>query len=372
MKYKGLLIVFLLLAATIPTLPYDFPTVHAAPVINFVYPTPDNLSVVQTSAIINVTVSGTSISSVKVILNGISYNMTLNTSLPSNSVCANYTISGEGIYTYQILAIDSGILYYSETRVLTIVSTLGAQIVPSGTHSYTIPGVGVNVEVSTSKAFEIYVGKYLSNPGGSISFSAVEFIDVKVNDTSNINYVYVKLSYSKSQIKGLAETSLKFYWWDGSKWVKCSDTGVDTVNSYIWMNITQTSTPSISQLTKSPFGAGGTAPKPKIRVYKSTSLNVEYEVSDSMIHLYLNATTLDGKPLNGVAELWAYKQVNTHIGKVYCFTYVAEYEVTNGSLTIEYPLHKGVNGFLVSFDPDNPLYAPLFYEGGRSPIWVQV
>ncbi|MBS7629015.1 hypothetical protein KEJ23_03460 [Candidatus Bathyarchaeota archaeon] len=48
--------------------------------------------------------------------------------------------------------------------------------------------------------------------------------------------------------------TLKLYWWTGSGWVACSDTGVDTVKNYIWARITATSTPNLNQLTGTPFG----------------------------------------------------------------------------------------------------------------------
>jgi hypothetical protein len=46
----------------------------------------------------------------------------------------------------------------------------------------------------------------------------------------------------------------------GSAWQPRSDTGVDTVNNYIWARITATSTPNLSQLVGSIFGGGGVKP----------------------------------------------------------------------------------------------------------------
>jgi hypothetical protein len=57
----------------------------------------------------------------------------------------------------------------------------------------------------------------------------------------------------------VAESSLKLYWWNGASWVVCSNTGVDTVNNYIWANISATSTPSVAQLTGTLFGGGSLA-----------------------------------------------------------------------------------------------------------------
>ena len=47
------------------------------------------------------------------------------------------------------------------------------------------------------------------------------------------------------------------YWWDGSAWVPCSDTGVNTRENYIWAKIRADTTPSLSDLKGTPFGAAG-------------------------------------------------------------------------------------------------------------------
>jgi len=52
---------------------------------------------------------------------------------------------------------------------------------------------------------------------------------------------------------------------DGADWVECSDTGVNTANTdaysgYIWARIRTDTTPSLDDLTGTPFSAAGTAP----------------------------------------------------------------------------------------------------------------
>ena len=53
------------------------------------------------------------------------------------------------------------------------------------------------------------------------------------------------------------EQSLKLRWWNGSSWVTCSDSGVDTSDNYVWAKIGSDTTPTLIQLTETPFGAGG-------------------------------------------------------------------------------------------------------------------
>ena len=47
------------------------------------------------------------------------------------------------------------------------------------------------------------------------------------------------------------------YWWDGSRWVPCSDTGVNIYENYIWARIRGDTTPRLADLTGAPFGAAG-------------------------------------------------------------------------------------------------------------------
>ena len=51
------------------------------------------------------------------------------------------------------------------------------------------------------------------------------------------------------------EEQLKMYYWDGTKWAVCSNTGVNTAENYIWVKITSTTTPSLSDLAGTPFAA---------------------------------------------------------------------------------------------------------------------
>ncbi len=237
--------------------------------------------------------------------------------------------------------------------------------------------MSVIVEKGGAGKPEIDVEKYTSNPGGKTPFKPVKFIDVKLNDSSNLDYIFLKVYYTDSEISGLNESSLKLYWWNGSEWIQCSDTGVNETGNYVWANITSTSIPTLSQLTGTVFSPGEPKPpKPKpqikIKTYKPTILNVNYTVVNNTAIFNITASTEDGKPLNGTIELWAWKKIDTSLGKMYVFTYTEKYSVVNGIIAIEYPLHSGLNGFLIEFIPENPDYAPLFYKGGREPIWIEI
>ena len=59
---------------------------------------------------------------------------------------------------------------------------------------------------------------------------------------------------------GLDESGLRMYWWTGTAWIPCSDTGVNAAENYIWARIDEMTTPSLRDLTETPFGAAGRPP----------------------------------------------------------------------------------------------------------------
>ena len=68
----------------------------------------------------------------------------------------------------------------------------------------------------------------------------------------------IKLYYTDDEISGMDESSLKLHWWNGSAWAECSDSGVNMtdINSYsgyIWARIRDDTTPTLDNLTGTPF-----------------------------------------------------------------------------------------------------------------------
>ncbi|MEM2106339.1 MAG: right-handed parallel beta-helix repeat-containing protein [Candidatus Bathyarchaeia archaeon] len=146
----------------------------------------------------------------------------------------------------------------------------------SGVDSKTVPAgatttvgskdLGVSADVTTTTGTPtVTVATYTSNPGGKPTFSALgKYVDVHIDNAAGVTQILIKVYYTDAEVaaSGITESTLKLYWWTGSAWVACSDTGVDTVNNYIWARITATSTPNLNQLTGTPFGAGGVKPAP--------------------------------------------------------------------------------------------------------------
>jgi len=119
-----------------------------------------------------------------------------------------------------------------------------------------------NVEVEVSGSAEVYVATYESNPGARFMGDIGNYIDVYVPDVSHLTELEIRKYYTDEEIEalGLDERSLRLYWWSGTDWIVCSETGVNTEENYIWARITRDTTPSLSDLTGTPFGAAGRPP----------------------------------------------------------------------------------------------------------------
>ena len=104
--------------------------------------------------------------------------------------------------------------------------------------------------------------KYADNPGTGFSGDIGKYIDVHIDDDTNVTEIEIWLYYTNAEIEGLNELSLKLYWWDGSDWTECSDSGVNPADTngysgYIWAKIRGDTTPDLDDLTGTPFGGGG-------------------------------------------------------------------------------------------------------------------
>ena len=118
------------------------------------------------------------------------------------------------------------------------------------------------VGVYVSGTAEVYVATYEYNPGARLAGSIENYIDVYVPDITGLDELEIRKYYTDDEIAalGLDEGSLMLYWWDGSAWIPCSDTGVNTEENYIWAKIRDDTTPKLTELTGTPFGAASRPP----------------------------------------------------------------------------------------------------------------
>jgi hypothetical protein len=111
----------------------------------------------------------------------------------------------------------------------------------------------------------ITVAKYDSNPGRGFAGSTGKYIDVHVDDPAGVTEIEIRVYYTDAEIGGLVESSLILRWWDGTRWLGCSDTGVNTTDippysGYIWAKIRNDTIPTLAQLSGTVFGGSGRVP----------------------------------------------------------------------------------------------------------------
>jgi len=112
----------------------------------------------------------------------------------------------------------------------------------------------------TNDDVTITILNYESNPGAGFEGDVGKYIDVHIDDSSGVRSLHIKMYYSLDELKGKDETNLKLSWWDGGMWTLCSGSGVSTVDTggyagYIWADIREDTTPSLAEMTGTPFGA---------------------------------------------------------------------------------------------------------------------
>ncbi len=115
---------------------------------------------------------------------------------------------------------------------------------------------------------KVTIAEYSHNPGSSFTGGIGKYIEVHIDDASGVTELEIRLYYTNAEIAGLDENTLKMYWWNGTVWEACSDTGVNTTDipgppaysGYIWAKIRSDTTPNLLQLEGTPFGGKGQRP----------------------------------------------------------------------------------------------------------------
>jgi len=118
----------------------------------------------------------------------------------------------------------------------------------------------------------ITVAKYNSNPSAGFTGQTGSYVDVHADNVTDVDEIIIKIYYTDTEIAGLLESSLKLRWWNGTNWVVCSDSGINTTDipgpppysGYMWAKIKPDTTPSLSDLSGSVFTAGGEQPAPAV------------------------------------------------------------------------------------------------------------
>lgn len=192
----------------------------------------------------------------------VSFNPTSSTPTFTSTMTINVEDAEPGPYTITITGTGADTTTHTTPYILTVIERYvhTETVTDSGTVNAT--GADTTVDIDATGNHTITVSKYESNPGTGFAGDTGKYIDVHLDDPTNVTEIEIRLYYTDAEIAGLVESSLRMHWCNGTDWVTCCTTGVNTTDTdgysgYMWVRITSETTPSLTDLTGTPFGAAG-------------------------------------------------------------------------------------------------------------------
>ncbi len=83
-----------------------------------------------------------------------------------------------------------------------------------------------------------------------------KWVDVLVGSGSGLESAEIRVHYTAQERGDLDEGSLRLYWWNGSKWTLCSDSGVDKSSGFVWAKLDGDGQPGPADLQGTLFAVG--------------------------------------------------------------------------------------------------------------------
>ena len=165
------------------------------------------------------------------------------TGAPTTAGTANFTITVTDSSTPQQTASQAYTLIVAPQGVTLTGISSGTSTTPDGNASAANATVDAT---ATNGTGTVSVGQYSGNPGGTLSFSSPNlYFDVSVSPGSTFTGVTVTVP---------ATSGSTLYWWNGSSWgYVITNTKPQFNNGSVTFTITSSSTPSLAQLTGTPF-----------------------------------------------------------------------------------------------------------------------
>ena len=123
---------------------------------------------------------------------------------------------------------------------------------------------GTTVTITTTGATNVTIARYESQPFPDEPFpdeALGKYIDIYVSNPENVVWpIYVAVSYTDAEVAaaGIDESTLGLYYYESvDTFHRCSDTGVNISENFIWANVTAE---EAGYLAGTPFGGGGSPP----------------------------------------------------------------------------------------------------------------
>jgi parallel beta-helix repeat protein len=112
----------------------------------------------------------------------------------------------------------------------------------------------------STAATTVSVVGFTANPAGEFPAGSMgKWVDVQVGSGGGLESAEIRVHYTAQERGDLDEGSLRLYWWDGSKWTLCSDSGVDKSGGFVWAKLDGDGQPGPADLQGTLFAVGTAA-----------------------------------------------------------------------------------------------------------------
>ena len=193
------------------------------------------------------------------------YRVYVNGSMAAESSTTSATVAVEPGYTYEITieAVDYKGYSAAASPVPLYVppyGTQGGSVYQSspGNYSGVFPNTTIQYNMTTTgpaaaQAVVLQVDANASSFASSQRKVVVGYLDVKVFGAENITVLTIAIPYEESN--RIQEDTIELYWYNitGGEWLPVSNFTVDTANNVIYVTFTNTTSPSLADLSGTPI-----------------------------------------------------------------------------------------------------------------------
>jgi hypothetical protein len=165
---------------------------------------------------------------------------------------APFSVSTDGLHTLTYFSVDLlGLDEAMQTKTFSVEPTtasVSAASIGSGSNPTANTGGSTGVTVSGSGTGTVGAAVYGSNPAGTATFNSSDaYVDVTVAGSG-----LTSLTVKDCDLNSGTTVS----WWNGTTWVLASNQTYDATAKCVTITVNSTTSPSLSQITGTPFGAG--------------------------------------------------------------------------------------------------------------------
>ena len=210
--------------------------------------------------------------------------------------------------------------------------------------------MGVKVKLNTTGDVSVYLIEYETNPHPEApkpKNMLAKYLDISFSNPDAIKWpVYIEVHYTDEDVAGLDESTLVLYYFSGGSWKACSNSGVNTVDNYIWAYLTREEAagsplsigtqPTVAQFTYSNLQINPTQVNTGAMVtVQVTVRNIGDLEGTATVDLYINSVKEQTK--SATLAGGASTTVSFSVSKATAGTYAVKIGDQTGSFTVVTP-----------------------------------